>query len=161
MVVCCCGILGGLMLQRVVPLLARAEQTAYERLTSELASALLLEAAERVVRGESETLRELDGSNPIELLLDPPGNYIGVPHGGALARLPRRVWYFDGNDGALVYRPGRGVKVTTPEGAASDLRLSVRFIYADRNANGRFDPSVDRFDGLRLEPHADYRWSRE
>ena len=68
---------------------------------------MLLEAAERVVRGESATLISLTGANPMDLLLEPPGNYAGSGSRSSAEGMPRRSWYFVEDDRLLVYRPGR------------------------------------------------------
>lgn len=150
-VVICIGILAGLLLERVLPLIGLAEQTAFDRTRGELASALLLAAAERVVRGESASLIELDGSNPMELLLTTPGNYVGSSHGVSHDVMPSRSWYFDESRGVLFYRWGAIARRSSADDHADRAAFRVRFVFRDRDGNERFDPAHDRFDGLRLE----------
>lgn len=153
-VVVCIGVLAGLLLERMLPLVGLAERTAFAQVRGQLSSALLLEAAERVARGESATLAGLDGSNPMELLLAPPANYVGSRYGVSHADMPTRAWYFDERDGVLFYRPGSRTRVLPAAGSGEPVALAVRFAFRDGNGDGRFDPAFDRFGGLALEPRA-------
>ena len=151
-VVICIGILSGLLLERVRPLIGLAERTAFEQVRSQLSAALLLEAAERVARGESASLAAFEASNPMLLLLRPPANYAGSVYAPRPDSIPARNWYFDESTGLLVYRPGAADAF--PEAGSRDAGLAfrVRFAFVDRNGDGSFDPSFDRFDGLALDP---------
>jgi prepilin-type N-terminal cleavage/methylation domain-containing protein len=157
-VVVAVGIMAGLALDRVLPLIGRAERVAFLQTQSQLKSALLLEAAERLTRHEARTLPELAGTNPMALLLEPPGNYLGVFTRPEAETLPRAAWYFDAYDGRLVYRPGRQAKFAALDGPADRIELGVTFVYDDRDGDGAFDASGDDFEGLRLEPVHAYSW---
>jgi prepilin-type N-terminal cleavage/methylation domain-containing protein len=152
------AVLSGFLLARVLPLIGQAERVAFMQTRQQIQSALLLEAAERVVRGESDTLISLTGANPMELLLEPPGNYVGAGSRSSAERMPRRSWYFVEDDKLLVYRPGREAAFEALEGPSDRIEMRVGFAYRDRDANGTFDASVDNFDGLRLESLHLYRW---
>ena len=153
------AILSGLLLTRVLPLLAQAEHVAFLRTKQDVQSALLLEAAERIVRGESETLIDLTGINPIELLLEPPGNYVGSEFNYANEGAPRRSWYFDGEQGILIYRPGRYSGFVSGDAADDRIEMRVSFVYRDRDGDGSFNASVDHFDGLKFESAHPYSWA--
>ena len=152
------AILAGLLLLRVLPLIGQAERVAYLQTKQQLQSALLLEAAERVVRGESQSLASLAGSNPIDLLLQPPANYVGTIAGSDGKSLPRRSWLFDEDEKLLIYVPGSQAKFDPLDGPADRIQLMVSFVYRDRDADGTFNASVDHFDGLRLESVNPYSW---
>jgi prepilin-type N-terminal cleavage/methylation domain-containing protein len=157
-VVVAVGIMAGLALERVLPLIGRAERVAFLHTRSQLHSALLLEAAGRLTRGEAHTLAELAGGNPMALLLNPPGNYVGAFTRPDVDALPRAAWYFDDFEHRLVYRPGRQAKFEALDGPSDRIELVVRFVYSDRDGDGAFHPSRDRFDGFRLEPVYAYSW---
>ncbi|MDX1562110.1 MAG: prepilin-type N-terminal cleavage/methylation domain-containing protein [Gammaproteobacteria bacterium] len=152
------AILSGVLLNRVLPLIGQAERVAFMQTRQQLQSALLLEAAERVVRGESATLSELAGSNPMQLMLEPPANYVGLHPIGSHESAPRRSWYFDEREGLLVYRPGRQARFEALEGPDDRIELSVQFVFEDRDGDGRFSASADDFDGLKLESVYAYQW---
>ncbi|NNC63652.1 MAG: prepilin-type N-terminal cleavage/methylation domain-containing protein [Gammaproteobacteria bacterium] len=152
------AVLSGFLLDRVLPLIGQAERVAFQQARAQVQSALLLEAAERIARGESRSLGELAGVNPMSLLLQPPGNYLGELSRPRISDLPRATWHFDDREGRLVYRPGRQAKFETLDGPEDRIQLAVSFVYTDRNGDGRFEPSVDEFDGLRLASVHPFRW---
>lgn len=151
------AILAGFLLVRVLPLIGQAERVAFLQTKQQIQSALLLEAAERVARGESATLASLAGINPMQLLLEPPGNYRGE-HSQVGDSLPRSAWYFDEGENLLIYRPGRQAEFDPLEGPADRIEMRVSFVFQDRDSNGEFNASVDHFDGLRFESVHAYSW---
>lgn len=153
------GILAGLLLDRVLPLIGQAERVAFQQVRSQMQSALLLEAAERVARGESSTLVTLAGSNPMALLLQPPSNYLGSWARPRHEAMPRSVWYYDESESALVYKPGRQAHFEPVEGPTDRIELGINFVYRDRDGNGQYNASIDHFDGLRLESLHAYEWT--
>jgi hypothetical protein len=152
------ALLGGVALDRFLPLVGRAQRAAFQQVQRELQSSLLLEAAERITRGESHTLAELAGANPMALLLEPPANYLGSIAWPVETDIPRASWYFDERDGYLGYRLGRYTKFRAKEGPQDLIELRVAFVYQDRDGDGVFDAARDHFDGLRLEPVHAYEW---
>jgi prepilin-type N-terminal cleavage/methylation domain-containing protein len=154
------AVLSGFLLDRVLPLIGQAERVAFLQTKQQIQSALLLEAAERVVRGESASLAKLTAANPMDLLLEPPGNYAGLISHYTSETMPRRAWFFDDKDDFLVYRPGRQATFMAINGPPDRIELRVSFVYEDRDSDGVFNASVDHFDGLRLESLHLYSWPR-
>jgi len=151
------GILAGFALSRMLPLIGSAQRIAFVQVEGQLKSALLLEAAERITRGESNTLLSLDASNPMDLLLQPPANYRGSV--AALnAPIEQNTWIFDTSRRRLVYRVGRYSSFEALEGPRDVVEMQVRFAYRDRDADGVYDPGVDSFGGLRLDTVNPYIW---
>jgi hypothetical protein len=99
------------------------------------------------------------GTNPIDLLLEPPGNYLGARRSDDPS-LPRRSWYFDADDKLLVYRPGRQAGFDPLDGPADRIEMQVSFAFRDRDSDGAFNASVDHFDGLRFASAYPYSWPR-
>ena len=151
------AILSGLLLVRVLPLIGQAERVAFLQTKQQIQSALLLEAAERVARGESATLASLSGVNPMQLLLEPPANYVGTDSQVGVP-LPRAIWYFDEAENLLIYRPGRQAEFDALEGPPDHIEMRVSFVYRDRDSDGAFNASVDHFDGLKFESVHAYSW---
>jgi type II secretory pathway pseudopilin PulG len=146
------------ILARVVPLIGQAERAAFYKTEAELRSALLLEAAARIARGEGATLVDLARSNPVDLLLNEPTNYLPPTDAATAARGPRPSWQFDTDRGVLIYRLGRHTRFEPIEGPDDRIELAVGFQFDDRNENGRFEPGVDTFYRLELSPVHAYRW---
>ena len=157
-VVVAVAILTGVALDRLLPLVGRAQRAAFLRVQGDLQSALLLEAADRITRGEAHTLVELAGANPMAPLLKAPANYVGSVSGVDEAAIPRASWYFDEHHGRLGYRVGRHTRFDAQGGPPGLIELTVAFVYQDRDADGVFDAAGDRFDGLRLTSVHAYDW---
>lgn len=152
------GIMIGFALDRLLPLIGRAERAAFLQVQSQLRSALLLEAAQRLTRGESATLPELAGVNPMTLLLEAPGNYRGVLDEHGTTRLPRASWFYDAKHGRLVYTLGRHTRFAAREGPADRIELTVAFAFEDVDGDGAYNAAADEFEGLRLTPIHAYDW---
>ena len=157
-VVIAVAILMGVALDRLLPLVGRAQRAAFLQVQRELQSALLLEAAERITRGEAATLSELAAANPMTLLLTPPANYVGPLAAPRPEDVPPASWYFDEQSRSLAYRVGRHTRFATKDGPDGLVELRVAFVYDDRDADGAFDAARDDFGGLRLEPVYAYDW---
>lgn len=157
-VVIAVAILLGVALDRLLPLVGRAQRAAFLDVRRELQSALMLEAAERITRGEAATLPALESANPMTLLLTPPPNYVGVLPAPRPEDVPPASWYFDEASETLAYRVGRHTRFAPKDGPDGLIELRVAFVFDDRDADGRFDPVRDDFGGLRLEPVYAYDW---
>jgi len=152
------GLSAGLALDRLLPIIGRAERVAFMQVQSQLRDALLLEAAERITRGESNTLIELSGINPMSLLLSPPANYLGSEEWLDSASMPAASWFFDEHNARLVYKVGEYTRFDPLNGLDDRVELQVRFVFRDRDGDGVFGPSHDHFDGLRLESVHSFAW---
>lgn len=157
-VVVAIGILAGALLDRVLPLIGRAQRTAFMQVKVDLQTALLLAAAERITRGESATLPELANANPMTLLLNPPANYLGAFAFPEDRNLPPASWYFDEHTRHLVYRVGRYTRFHALGGPPGRVELATEFVYADRDGDGIFEAVRDEFEGLRLTPVHAFEW---
>jgi prepilin-type N-terminal cleavage/methylation domain-containing protein len=157
-VVIAVGILTAVALDRVLPLIGRAQRAAFLDVQRELQSSLMLAAAERITSGQVGELAQLAAANPMSLLLRTPQNYAGSVAAAAQAGVPRATWYYDEAARRLAYRVGRYTRFTAQDGPADRIELRVALIYDDRDADGVFDAFGDRFGGLRLEPVHAYDW---
>ena len=152
------GVVMGAVLDRVLPLIGRAQRTAFMQLKADLQSALLLEAAERITRGEAATLPSLANVNPMTLLLTPPANYLGSFAAPAADDVPAASWYFDEHTRRLVYRVGRYTRFDAQGGPPGRIELTTEFVFDDRNGSGSFEPARDGFRGLRVTPVHAFAW---
>jgi prepilin-type N-terminal cleavage/methylation domain-containing protein len=157
-VVIAIGILAGALLDRVLPLIGRAQRAAFVQVKADLQTALLFEAAERVTRGEAASLQSLADSNPMTLLLSPPANYVGSFERPQEDALPVASWYFDEHTRRLVYRVGHYTRFDALGGPPGRVELKTEFVFDDRNGDGTFEPGPDDFRGLRLTPVHAFAW---
>jgi prepilin-type N-terminal cleavage/methylation domain-containing protein len=157
-VVSAVAILAGAALDRLLPLIGRAQRAAFLDVQRELQSSLMLAAAERITSGDLGSIPELATANPMSLLLQAPPNYLGEVGAAQQPDVPRASWYYDEQTRRLAYRLGRHTRFTAQDGPADRIELRVALAYEDRDGDGVFDATGDRFGGLRLEPVHPYAW---
>jgi prepilin-type N-terminal cleavage/methylation domain-containing protein len=158
-VVTAVAIVAGVLLDRVLPLIGRAQRAAFLAVQRDLESSVRLAAAERIANGESGVVLELVSANPMSLLLQPPGNYLGVLAAREQASVPPASWYFDEQTRRLGYKVGRYARFVPRGGPRDRIELRIAFVYEDRDADGVFDPAGgDGLAGHRLEPVHPYEW---
>lgn len=117
-----------------------------------------MEAAERIVRGESARIVELGGANPVKFLLEPPKNYLGELDSRLALDAPPRHWFFDRDRRQLVYRLGEPFALPANDRPREDPAFAVRVEFDDRDASGGFDASRDELYGVRLVRVAGSGW---
>lgn len=81
----------------------QAERANFLAVTTQIQSAVNMEMMFGVGVGRISSPQRLEGANPMELLLEPPSNYLGAFDAVDTSRLERRTWYFDRRRGELVY----------------------------------------------------------
>ena len=87
------GILLAVALSRLLPYIDEAERVGVLTLEGQIKSTLVTDAAKRIAGGRAASISELDGSNPMRLMLEPPKNYIGEKREHQRNGVPRRSWY--------------------------------------------------------------------
>ena len=128
------GILAGLALQRVIPLIGKAEVVAFLTVKNQLNSALMMETAKRIASGRSRLVPRLENSNPMKLLFEPPENYLGEMSLPKHEDLPPRSWYFDRVTDKLFYRVGDTQRFGISDSVIGfQVQLSVRDPYPDES----------------------------
>ena len=147
------GIMAGVALQRLLPLIGKAELVSFMTVRNQLNSALLMETAKRIAGGRASTVTDLQNSNPMTLLLRTPDNYLGEVRQPNHERMARRSWYFDPVKELLFYRIGDRHRLVTD---ANHIAFRVRLAYRDLNGDGDFLAKVDEFSGVTIEPLQPY-----
>jgi len=152
------SLLVGIALNRLLPYIDEAERVAVLTLESQIKSTLLTSAAKRIAGGKAASISDLDGSNPMHLMLEAPKNYAGELHQQDRDGVPRRNWYFDLDSRRLVYRTGRRFGWSNDDKPMLDPEFVVRVAFNDRNGNGSFEPGTDELYGVRLQREAGAKW---
>lgn len=134
---------------RLLPYLDEAERVSVLTIESQLKNTLVMEAAQRIVRGESASISELEQINPMALMLQAPDNYIGEQR-SSRDSVPQKRWYFDPDRKRLVYRIGEPYTLTDRDRHWQDPEFEVRVIFNDRDADGIFNAARDELYGVRL-----------
>jgi len=143
---------------RLLPYIDEAERVAVLRVEGQLRSSLMMEAAKRVVRGQSASLSDLEGSNPVKFLLEPPKNYIGERLLREIEQVPTRRWYYEQDRHRLVYRLGAPFGLPVHDESVEDPAFEVRVAFADTNGNGIFEAQREELYGVRLQRVAGSKW---
>jgi general secretion pathway protein G len=139
---------------------ASAERATMAYNVGALRSALALHFAAAVVGNDTEGLGSLTGSNPMALLNQRPGNYLGEFEGVDPATLEAGNWYFDRRQKMLIYLIGNDHFFHSPLAGPPRVRWAVRLDFADQNGNGAYEPQVDQLEGVSLVPAEEYQWRR-
>lgn len=161
LVICLIGILLAVALTRLLPYIDEAERVAVLTLEGQIRNSLVMAAAQRIARGEANSISSFNGTNPMSLMLEVPGNYLGElgPEGRTDAASGH--WYFDSTIRRLVYQPRQGFSFRADDKPVEKLEFEVRVAFADRDGNGVFDPSADELHGVRLLRTAGGEWFNE
>jgi type II secretory pathway pseudopilin PulG len=145
-------------LNKLIAYQGAAERAAMETDLGALRSALELKFAELVARNRVQSAEALVGSNPMDQLSKPPGNYLGTRNGPDPGSIKGGYWYFDTRTHLLVYRVQHTDMFRGGASGAKRARFQVRMAFADRNGNHQFDAGIDTIEGLRLAAVEPYGW---
>jgi len=154
-------ILLGLFLTRIQDLLADAERVSLAQWEARMRNALNHEMSRQVVARRFDQIAMLDGINPIGLLPEPPGNYLGEANDPLLEELPSGVWVFDSFRQVLIYTVAHSAHYHSSLSGVPRSEYRVRLEYRDNNGNGRFDFKPDTLEALKLDHLGEYRWLPE
>lgn len=155
------SILLAIAVDRLLKLQVDAERTSMEQTLGTLRSAMGIQVASHIVRGEERGLPAQQGANPMDWLSEKPKNYLGVLDDPLLEDVPVGNWYFDKDSKLLIYIvKNSGYFNSTLQGPAR-ARFRVQLDFEDANRNGRFDPHEDQLSGLKLSSTEAYSWLNE
>ncbi len=134
---------------------AEAERANFIAVLGQLKTGVNLRMIVAVTSGSMTARTELAGSNPMDFMLQTPGNYLGAFSSVDEGQLPRRTWYFDSSLGELVYLADRADNLfaLSPQGRipADRIRLHVVDIYDEESIR-------PRWQGVSLEAVEPYEW---
>lgn len=143
---------------RLMPLRGQAEGTQVASVIGAMRSALGMEVAERIVDQGPEAIADLKGANPMTLLQQRPGKYLGERSEEDNQDIPGGAWYFDPGRGVLHYRVRFPRYLEGEPKPPVDLSWKVRLQYEDEEQTGRYDPDTDSVRGVTLAPLDPHRW---
>ena len=109
-----------------------AERANFLAITVQLKAAVTLQMMNAIASGKWEGVRRLENTNPMDLMLETPSNYVGAFSVVDEASMPRRTWYFDSYNGHLVYLANDTSHLYSALGDGSSTLNSIRFRIAAR-----------------------------
>lgn len=104
------GVLGGVLLSRIVFYQEQAELAAVQRMLATLRSALTFKVAHLNMNNRRGELPALAEENPMSWLVEPPANYLGEFSDLKSSEIPNGNWIFDKIDRKLIYSLNDGKK---------------------------------------------------
>ncbi|PCJ23781.1 MAG: hypothetical protein COA96_11000 [SAR86 cluster bacterium] len=152
-----------------------AERVNFLAITIELQTAVNLEIMMGYSLGKFANVEAFAGTNPMDLMLSPPSNYLGALEFVDQSQLPRRSWYFDRQSEELVYLINdndnvsvirQGVKSSTDE---IRFRIQLEYRLEDIESglpielveNGNLiseDNIRRRLNGVTMKPTVPFNW---
>lgn len=160
---------------------AAAERANFMAVLAQLKAGVNLQMMRIIAGGSWASETGLEGSNPMNLMLEVPTNYLGEFSEVDPSRLPRRVWYFDSTAGHLVYiadnAPNLYLLIDGQQVEGNEVRFRIQSVYstdgvvpvveeAEDNASGEqaeIQPPSSRetrlrWQGFTLSPVIPYEW---
>lgn len=138
-------------LDKLLPVRVDAERAAMENVVGVLRSTVGMKFAQMVVAGRKNATAGMAGSNPMELLAERPGNYVGSFPDPDPSAIRPGSWYFDERSRALVYKVWNDQYFEGGLTAPARARFVVRPVYAQGG-----NPVIE---GLGLDAVEPYRWT--
>ncbi len=153
-VACVVAILAGSLLSRVWFYQEQAERASMEQVAAAVQSALTLEYARLMLRGQEQQASMLATQNPMNWLARKPANYAGEFNGATPQSAPPGSWMFDSKSRELIYVPDRSEYFTPGPDGAKWVRYRVSLVYEAPAPDGRSTRPV----GAVLELAGSSRW---
>lgn len=146
-------------LDRFLALRVQAERVSLMQMEGTLESALGIQLAAYIARGDMADVARMRGMNPMDLLMQPPSNYVGALDHPDPARIRGGHWYFDTRTRILVYRVRSSGYFHDALGKPARAEYRIQLLYSGAKKDGRYDPHRDELYGVRLVNLAPYQWS--
>lgn len=154
-----------------------AERANFLAVTTQIQAGISLESTLSIAESGAQDMSRYIGANPMEMLLSPPRNYLGVFNIVDSSELPRRSWYFDSHRAELVYLVNDSENVyfllDGEQVPTDEIRFKVSVNYRYENIQtGLVIASFDeldaqkygnkdykrRFSGVLMQPVTPYQW---
>jgi len=174
-VICSIVILYMVAEERLNQLPAAAERANFYAVLEQMKTGVNFEMVTRLASGRGDEIRALEGSNPINFLIEAPSNYRGEMEQVTDAVEKRNSWYFETTSGELVYVVGgssiEDVRVVTGGVPVNlgQIRLKLTNVYDQIRESSPAPGSAPRGQGtkgsgnwqaLMLLPVREYSWER-
>jgi len=148
------GFLAAKLLRNETTYQEKAEKTVVEQLIGTCRSALHLQVAEMLVKGNVEGVRSFANQNPMDWLGEKPKNYAGEYYAPTAGTVESGNWYFDMQSRNLVYLPNNVTHLHTAAAEGNKLRFRVVVVSEDGEGVGR-----SKVVGVNLVPAVTYDWT--
>jgi general secretion pathway protein G len=161
-VVAIVGILAAALLSRALFYQEQAERAGMEQLLGNLRSALHLQIAAALIKGNPAAMGHLADQNPMDWLAEKPTNYVGEYYAPRSGLIGVGSWYFDLNDKNLVYLANNHAHLHTAPGELNKIRFKVKPVTSFNGevsvVKGVESGVGNSVEGITLEPAVPYSW---
>lgn len=144
--------------EKIWELRVAAERTAVAVMLGNMRSALGIEVARLAAQGRIADIARHDGGDPMLVMRQPHANYRGRISGADPAGIPGYSWYYDVDQGLLVYRVANDEAFETPLEGPARILFRLRLSYQDSNNDGHYQQGIDTIRGLNIVSLHPYRW---
>lgn len=177
------AVLIGIFSRYVLVVFSRAEQSMISSTVININTVLQYRAAFAVMRGEYHELELLRKINPMKHLqsrsdinvldmiaknvpytsikntVSTPANYGGEINSYTMESMEKGRWYFNQDNQYLIYYLNNSEFFLSNAGELPIIQFRIDIIYDDRNSNSRYDPTIDEFKTMKLQPLDNYQWN--
>lgn len=123
-VICSIVILYMVAEERLNEMPAAAERANFFGVLQQIKTGVSFEMVTRLARGDGGEIRQLEGSNPMDFLIEPPSNYRGEMEYVTDGVEKRNSWYFETATGELVYVVG-GASIDDVEVSVAGVKVRL------------------------------------
>jgi general secretion pathway protein G len=148
------GILVGVFINRALYTMELAEKTAMEQTVGTIRMALNLRVAALVMEKRLDEISLLAKQNPMDWLAEKPKGYAGEFFDPKINEIPSGSWYYDLQDGSLVYLVSMDSHFVSPAGGRKWIRYRARLV----SEPVRKGSSEIGFAGVIFAETEAYRW---
>ena len=174
----------GLFSRYMFSVFSKTEQSMINSTMINIESAINYKAAFALMKGNNEYIKELLKMNPMDIMTENIDmedieygteeinsfiaiknmgvslpNYGGIVFDDSEPLLESGKWYFDQDDHILFYKLENAEFFNSDLQGPARIRLRVSLNYTDQDDDNIFNPLVDEFNSISLEPIDDYSWS--
>lgn len=162
----------------------KVEKSLVDRTLLNINSSLNYQASFALMNRDIESLNQMVLMNPMDLMISSigsekimvnlqennalvttdhiaitPSNYGGVVIDDSDPHLDSGQWYFDQDDSLLFYKINNTEFFTSDIDGPARIRYKVHMDYIDQNNDNLFNPSVDKFNSIKLKAVDHYEWA--
>jgi general secretion pathway protein G len=152
------SILAGMLINRVWYYQEQAEKAVMEQVAGTLQSALLLQYAQLLTRGQESELKNLLDENPMKWLLRESPNYLGEVNSLSYSALPPGNWVFELSTKELVYVPKNAEHFSAASDGVKWVRYRTRLEYNAVRGAANKNKTAQEISGMLFVPTEPYRW---
>ncbi len=153
-VICIVAVMSGIFLKRVVFYQEMAEKAAVQQVVGALQSALILQYGHRMASGLSGAEKSVVYENPMDWLMQKPGNYAGEFNQVNPAKMEPGTWAFDKSAKELIYYPDHTEHFKPSNNEVKWIRYKTRLLYEPNYRNKK----VLELAGMIISPIEPFQW---